>query len=265
MRTLNIPYVSQIDEGRPINDCGPASALMVARAYGLARDTSIDALYRQYGWPDTGLAVSTIASLLEEIGVAVVVSRGGGGLNKLRAFIEAGFPPILLVDWYGGHFMVGTAWVEGGFLVHDSNRRGDEGKNIYVPDDDMETIWEPHGQYNYTAIVPKTPLATGENDVVDKDAVLAEINKAHAALTAAAALLEANAPAPEPEYVTLTRQFNFRKHPNTSGGTWGLMPSGTTFEKIGVVTGEYYNGSTVWYRLRNAAGIEGYAHELGFS
>src|SRR5690606_13575976 len=79
---LPVPYISQVDEGRPINDCGPACALMVARAYGKALDTSIDDLYARYRWPDDALAVFTITQLLSSLGVPC--HRAIGSLAQLR-------------------------------------------------------------------------------------------------------------------------------------------------------------------------------------
>lgn len=182
---LPVPYISQIDEGRlAINDCGPASALMVARAYGHALGTSIDDLYRRYGWPDAGLYVSTIMGLLRDLGVPNSYRRGS--LPVLRGWLDAGLPPILLVDLYGGHFVVATGYHAGGFTMHDPYWRGDAGRHITISDADMERIWGPHGQYHYTAIVPASPLGDDMADIQTIKAALAamqvELDRANAAL-----------------------------------------------------------------------------------
>lgn len=197
MSVLPVPYISQVDEGRPINDCGPACALMVARAYGKALDTSIDDLYARYGWPDDALAVSTIMQLLSSLGVPCY--RAIGSLAQLRRWIDERTPPILLVDLYGGHYVVATGHHDGGFTMHDPYWRGDAGAHITISDAEMARIWGPHGQYNWIAIVPNEPLGSEKGDVMaDIEKARAKIEEARAALTAAMAALEGGAPAPAP-------------------------------------------------------------------
>ena len=199
MTTLPVPYISQIDEGRlAINDCGPACALMVARAYGKAHDTSIDDLYRWHNLPDTGLAVSTIMLLLADLGVPC--HRATGSLAQLRRWIDERTPPILLVDLYGGHFVVATGYHDGGFTMHDPYWRGDAGAHITISDAEMARIWGTHGdQYNWTAIVPNEPLAGGDKEeAMDIQKARAAIEAAHANLVQALEALEGDAPAPSP-------------------------------------------------------------------
>ena len=194
MSTLPIPYISQRDEGRPINDCGPACALMVARGYGHALDTSIDDLYRWHNLPDTGLAVSTIMRLLSSLGVPC--HRATGSLAQLRRWIDERTPPILLVDLYGGHFVVATGYHDGGFTMHDPYWFGDDGAHITISDTEMARIWGPHGnQYNWTAIVPASPLG---DDMADIQKARAAIEAAHANLVQALEALEGDAPPPMP-------------------------------------------------------------------
>ena len=196
MTTLPVPYISQIDEGRlAINDCGPACALMVARAYGKALDTSIDDLYARHGWADGPLAVSTIMLLLASLGVPC--HRATGSLAQLRRWIDERTPPILLVDLYGGHFVVATGYHDGGFTMHDPYWRGDAGAHITISDAEMARIWGPHGQYNWTAIVPSITLPGGEM-AVDIAKARAAIEAAHSKLVEALEALEGDAPAPSP-------------------------------------------------------------------
>ena len=198
MSVLPVPYISQIDEGRlAINDCGPACALMVARAYGKALDTSIDDLYRRHNLPDTGLAVSTIMLLLAS---GVPCHRATGSLAQLRRWIDERTPPILLVDLYGGHFVVATGYHDGGFTMHDPYWRGDAGAHITISDAEMARIWGTHGdQYDWTAIVPNEPLGSEEGDVMaDIEKARVKIEEARAALTAALEALEGDAPTPTP-------------------------------------------------------------------
>src|SRR5690606_23835874 len=206
--TLPVPYISQVDEGRPINDCGPACALMVARAYGHALGTSIDDLYRWHNLPDTGLAVSTIMNVLD--GLFVPCHRETAGLARLRALLDEGHPAILLVDYApvmaanlhqfaikGGHFVVATGHGPGYVTVHDPYQTDARGAHVRWPEAVLDAAWCPHGQYNYTAIVPDEPLGSEEGDVMaDIEKARVKIEEAHAALTAAMAALEGGAPAP---------------------------------------------------------------------
>ncbi|HMN10899.1 MAG TPA: cysteine peptidase family C39 domain-containing protein [Bellilinea sp.] len=198
MMRLPVPYISQIDEGRlAINDCGPACALMVARAYGRALNTGIDDLYRRYGWADKGLYVSTIQTLLSNLGVSC--TRIQGNLQKLDGWVQAGFPAILLIDLYGGHFAVATGLTADGYLIHDPYRRGAEGAYMEIPDARMEALWGPHGQYNYTAIVPDKPLLGEEGDnMADLNKARQHLAAARASIDAATAALQGEAPAPAP-------------------------------------------------------------------
>ena len=177
MTTLPVPYISQIDEGRPINDCGPASALMVARAYGKALDTSIDDLYARHGWADGPLAVSTIMQLLADLGVPC--HRETASLARLRALLDEGHPAILLVDYgpvmaaglhqfsiRGGHFVVATGYGPGYVTVHDPYQTGARGAHVRWPEAVLDTAWRPHGQYNYTLIAPDEPLGSEKGDVM---------------------------------------------------------------------------------------------------
>ena len=196
MSVLPVPYISQVDEGRPINDCGPACALMVARAYGKALDTSIDDLYARHGWADGALAVSTIMRLLASLGVPC--HRATGSLAQLRRWIDERTPPILLVDLYGGHFVVATGYHDGGFTMHDPYWRGDAGAHITISDAEMARIWGTHGdQYNWTTIVPSITLPGGEM-AVDIAKARAAIEAAHSKLVEALEALEGDAPAPSP-------------------------------------------------------------------
>ena len=208
MTTLPVPYISQIDEGRPINDCGPASALMVARAYGKAHDTSIDDLYARHKLADAPLLVSTIMQLLADLGVPC--HRETAGLARLRALLDEGHPAILLVDYApvmaanlhqfaikGGHFVVATGYGPGYVTVHDPYQTGARGAHVRWPEAVLDAAWRPHGQYNYTAIVPSIALPGGEM-AVDIAAAQQKIREAHAALTAAMEALTDDAPTPMP-------------------------------------------------------------------
>ena len=209
--TLPIPYISQRDEGRPINDCGPACALMVARGYGHALDTSIDDLYARHGWADGPLAVSTIMLLLASLGVPC--HRATGSLAQLRRWIDERTPPILLVDYgpvmaaglhqfaiKGGHFVVATGHGPGYVTVHDPYQTDARGAHVRWPEAVLDAAWRPHGQYNYTAIVPDEPLAGGdeEEEAMDIQKARAAIEAAHANLVQALEALEGDAPTPPP-------------------------------------------------------------------
>ena len=206
MSTLPVPYISQIDEGRlAINDCGPACALMVARAYGKALDTSIDDLYARHGWADGPLAVSTIMQLLSSLGVPC--HRATGSLAQLRRWIDERTPPILLVDLYGGHFVVATGHHDGGFTMHDPYQTDARGAHVRWPEAVLDAAWRPHGQYNYTAIVPSIALPGGEM-AVDVATAQQKIQEAHAALTAAMEALTDDAPTPMPSPGPVLEVYN---------------------------------------------------------
>jgi len=218
--TLPVPYISQIDEGRPINDCGPACALMVARGYGHALDTSIDDLYARHGWADVPLAVSTIMQLLSSLGVPC--HRATGSLAQLRRWIDERTPPILLVDLYGGHFVVATGYGSGYVTVHDPYQTGARGAHVRWPEAVLDAAWRPHGQYNYTAIVPSIALPGGEM-AVDIAKARAAIEAAHSKLVEALETLTDDAPTPMPEPGPVLEVFN------TGGATLRVRsaPNGT--------------------------------------
>lgn len=220
MTTLPVPYISQIDEGRPINDCGPASALMVARAYGKALDTSIDDLYARHGWADVPLAVSTIMNVLD--GLFVPCHRETASLARLRALLDEGHPVILLVDYgpvmaaglhqfsiRGGHFVVATGHGPGYFTVHDPYQTDARGAHVRWPEAVLDAAWRPHGQYNYTAIVPDEPLVGGdEEEAMDIQKARAAIEAAHANLVQALEALTDDAPTPMPSPGPVLEVFN---------------------------------------------------------
>jgi len=218
--TLPVPYISQIDEGRPINDCGPACALMVARAYGKAHDTSIDDLYARHKLADAPLLVSTIMQLLSSLGVPC--HRETASLARLRALLDEGHPAILLVDYgpvmaaglhqfsiRGGHFVVATGHGPGYVTVHDPYQTDARGAHVRWPEAVLDAAWRPHGQYNYTAIVPDEPLGSKEGDVMaDIEKARVKIQEAHAALTAAMEALTDDTPTPMPEPGPVLEVFN---------------------------------------------------------
>lgn len=176
MTILPIPYISQIASGRPANDCGPACALMVARAYGLARNTTIDDVYAQYGLPDEPLSVNRVMGILRDLGVAC--HRETGNLGQLRNWLDARTPPILLVDLYGGHFAVATGYSGTSYTIHDPYKAGVAGRNNVYTTASLEAMWGPHSQYNYTAIVPAEALGGS----VDIDGARTQIEAAQGAL-----------------------------------------------------------------------------------
>ena len=210
MTQLAVPYISQIEEGRPNNDCGPACALMVARAYGWAQDTTIDDLYRWHNLPDTGLAVSTIMNVLD--GLFVPCHRETASLGRLRALLDEGHPAILLVDYApvmkaglhqfaikGGHFVVATGHGPGYVTVHDPYQTDARGAHVRWPEAVLDAAWRPHGQYNYTLIAPDEPLGSEKGDAMaDVVKARAAIEAAHSKLVEALEALEGDAPTPPP-------------------------------------------------------------------
>lgn len=271
MRLLDIPYISQVDEGRlAINDCGPASALMVARAYGFALGTSIDDLYRAHGYPDTGLYVSTIMALLASLGVPNVYVQGD--LTKLRGWLDQRRPPILLVDYdpieraglhqfyASGHFVVATGHDANGFYVHDPYMTGDRGAYIYWPASVLDEAWRPHGQYNYTAILPAEPLNEEGDDMADLNAVKTALRAAQTRIAEALAELGdgSPAPAPAPTPVILevfgvgTATLRVRSGPGTNYSIIGALRAGQRVtqleERSGWVRHQYGWSSRTYLR-----------------
>lgn len=264
---LLLRYISQIESGKPNNDCGPACIIMLLYAYLKAVTQTIDGLYAAYGLPDEGLAVSTIAAILADQGVPN--ERDTGSLPDLRQWIDERRPPVLLIDYspiheaslnqieyHGGHYVVVTGYDAGGFTVHDPYGWGTSLAHKYWPNAVMDDAWGTHGQYNYTAIVPAGGIELYSDPVQEDEMAGYREYLEQIQSLVEEALGPVAEPAPEMDVyqVTATDGLYLRQGPGQNYQSIRLMDYG---EKVDLVSTDH----APWYQVQAKKDYaNGYAH-----
>jgi hypothetical protein len=156
---LNVPYTSQKAPGANLhnNDCGAASMSMMLKAFGLAKDLTVDELYDAVNPTnaDVGLAAGSIISKMSAIGLKAswkVFSSPA----ELFTTLQAGKPVIALIhyepmvthgftqftNFKNGHFVILAGMDIAKIFVQDPDR--DDGKT--VTDVPIDVFWEAWGQ-----------------------------------------------------------------------------------------------------------------------
>jgi hypothetical protein len=157
MTILDIPYVSQIDEGgkKFHNDCGAASGVMLVQAYTGDVNLTVDEFYDQTGQTkDEYLHAWQVMSVLKEYNISTEW-RVGLSLDDMVELIEDKRPPIVLfnykilvqediethIPFTGFHFAV-LVGVDYFFAyLNDPLWTGQGGKDFKIPLDVWMDAW----------------------------------------------------------------------------------------------------------------------------
>jgi hypothetical protein len=176
MTVLDIPYVSQIEEGgkKFFNDCGAASGVMLIHAY--TRDTSltVDEFYDQTGQKvDEYLHVNQIMAVLNDYNIKTKW-RTSLTVDDLILFIEGKRPPIVLynykiirskgisteIPFSGSHFAVVVGIDYFFAYLNDPLWTKEGGKNLKIPLEVWIEAWEkfPFGKDGVPVNPPRGAL-----------------------------------------------------------------------------------------------------------
>ena len=133
---LEVPFVPQTQS----NDCGPSALSAVLAFHG--RDVSMDEVTRRVFTP---VLERTLLPDMENYARSLGFSTrsGRGDLARLRGWIDAGHPVILMLNMGGrmfsqGHYVVVYGHDPDGFLMHIGTRA-----EMYLPDQALLEGWEP--------------------------------------------------------------------------------------------------------------------------
>ena len=188
MTILDIPYVSQEDEGAHLqsgkeiyNDCGPTCGTMLIRAYTPDKTFTVNQFYKEMGVRDNDFRNNDdIKKVLEKHGIS---SKWLPSLkiSHLETFIDEKRPPITLIDYrrlrengiktHNGsatfHFVVLVGIDDGYVYVNDPLWPGTKGKNLKIPRDIWMKAWgfNPKNKFGNTpfqALIPTHPVDAKE-------------------------------------------------------------------------------------------------------
>ncbi len=134
------------------NNCGPANVAMALSYYGWQGDQSTAAAYLKPDREDKNVSPTEIVSFVNETTFVRAVTRVGGSIELIKAFVSAGFPIIVEVggllyegdDWVG-HYrtIVGYDDMQRTMRVFDSWLGNGNGDGIAVPYNDFDATWQP--------------------------------------------------------------------------------------------------------------------------
>jgi len=133
---LDVPFIPQTQS----NDCGPSALSAVLAFHG--RDVSMDEVTRRVFTP---VLERTLLPDMENYARSLGFSTrsGRGDLARLRGWINAGNPVILMLNMGGrmftqGHYVVVYGHDPDGFLMHIGTRA-----EMYLSDQALREGWEP--------------------------------------------------------------------------------------------------------------------------
>ncbi len=164
------------------NNCGPANAAMALSYYGWQGTQDDAASYLKPDREDKNVSPGEIVRFINEQSFVRGLTRVGGDMNMIKAFVAAGFPVIAEVggllyegDNWVGHYrtVVGYDDSQQAMLIYDTWLGIGDGNGITVPYDEFDSTWQP---FNRIFIVVYPP--DRENDVVRILGDLADINLA---------------------------------------------------------------------------------------
>ncbi len=165
------------------NNCGPANIAQALSYYGWQGDQEDAAALLKPDREDKNVSPSELVRFVNTQSAVRALTRIGGTLDMLKAFIAGGFPVVVEVggaiyegeDWIG-HYrtLVGYDDASGVFLVYDSWLGNGEGNGIPVPYTDLEATWQP---FNRIFIVVYEPQR--ESQVVSILGDLADVTRAN--------------------------------------------------------------------------------------
>jgi hypothetical protein len=141
------------------NNCGPATITMGLSYFGWNEDQVYAASFLKPDEEDKNVTPSEMVQFVNEQTGVRALTRMGGTLELIRAFITNGFPVIVSIgyapegeDWLG-HYraIVGYDDTQRQFFAYDSYLgTGQNGEGIAVPYDALDTAWQ---QFNRRFIV----------------------------------------------------------------------------------------------------------------
>lgn len=140
------------------NNCGPANITMALSYYGWKQSQEVAAAYLKPSKEDKNVNPGEMVSFVNEESGVRALTRVGGNLNLLKAFIASGFPVIVesvldaeAYDWIG-HYetIVGYDDSTGVFYIYDSYVGIGDGSGRAKPYRDFDHTWQ---NFNRTFIV----------------------------------------------------------------------------------------------------------------
>ncbi|MCA9910164.1 MAG: C39 family peptidase, partial [Anaerolineae bacterium] len=164
------------------NNCGPANAAMVLSYYGWQGTQDDAAAYLKPDREDKNVSPGEIVRFINEQSFVRGLTRVGGDMNMIKAFVSAGFPVIVEVggllyegDNWVGHYrtVVGYDDSQQVMLIYDTWLGIGDGNGITVSYDEFDSTWQP---FNRIFIVVYEP--DRESDVVRILGNLADVNLA---------------------------------------------------------------------------------------
>ena len=141
------------------NNCGPANLAMALSYWGWQGDQRNTAEYLKPNQRDKNVMPYEMEAYIEEQTALEAVTRVGGDLNTIKAFISAGYPVIAEKGFEGtgfdgwmGHYQVVTGYDDNTnqFFVQDSYK----GPDRPIEYQDFIDHWRA---FNYTYLVPYPP------------------------------------------------------------------------------------------------------------
>jgi uncharacterized protein YvpB len=179
---LPVPYVSQEMQGalRFHNDCGPASAAMLLRAYLPNSATSVDDLFLRVSKADNYLNVTQLKSILTGEGLDVVW-MDNLKMPQVFEILRAGRPLIALINYgvlnkagvtefkkfNGPHFVVVVGMDSSAIYTHDPYYSQDNGEAVPYPYDLFYDAWLKAGKQSenppFGGMIPVHSLYAEEN------------------------------------------------------------------------------------------------------
>jgi hypothetical protein len=141
------------------NNCGPATITMGLSYFGWTEEQTYAASFLKPDEEDKNVTPGEMVSFVNEQTGVRAITRMGGTLDLIRAFIANGFPVIVSIgyapegeDWLG-HYRAIVAYddVQQQFFAYDSYLgTGTSGEGITIPYTELDTVWQ---QFNRRFIV----------------------------------------------------------------------------------------------------------------
>ncbi len=176
MKTLPVPYASQILNGALShnNDCGPTCALMLAQAYGLAKEKTVDQVYDQIQTSgDVPLSAGQLRTWLRSVGLEseweifdihllfdrLVQKKPIIALIHYAPLVDAKLTEK--TGFRGAHFVVVTGLDIESVAIHDPYRTNDSGTNQPIPIDTFTKAWQEcaeDGNPPFGGLTPRLPI-----------------------------------------------------------------------------------------------------------
>ena len=145
------------------NNCGPATITMGLSYFGWQEGQEFAASVLKPDDEDKNVTSLEMTSFVNERSGVWAISRMGGTLDLIKAFIANGYPVIIAIgfmpegyDWLGHYrLLVGYDDYQGVFFAYDSYLgTGDNGNGIAIPYDEADSDWR---QFNRKFIVLYRP------------------------------------------------------------------------------------------------------------